>query len=169
MTRPYPLELDSVPYPPMFKLSTLQTYDGKSSPNQHICYFRSQTSNVIDNDAIMARLFIGTLKGVAFDYFKSLSNSSINLELTWKPGSSLNFMRMTPRWLWTSSSQWSIKEENMFENILRGSATLLLCAPLAFHCPCYSGHVDIISSTEWKFISEVSKPIYGRSLSSKLR
>jgi len=43
-------------------------YDGKSSPNHHICNFRSQTCNVIDNDAIMARLFIGTLKGAAFDW-----------------------------------------------------------------------------------------------------
>ena len=31
--------------------NTLHTYDGKSSPNQHIYYFRSQTGNVIDNDA----------------------------------------------------------------------------------------------------------------------
>ena len=61
--RPYPLEWDSVPYPPKFKPPTLHTYDGKSSPNQHIYYFRSQIGNVIDNDAIMARLFIGTLKG----------------------------------------------------------------------------------------------------------
>jgi len=65
--RPYPLEWDSVPYPPKFKPPTLHTYDGNSSPSQHIYYFRSQTGNVIDNDAIMARLFIGTLKGVAFD------------------------------------------------------------------------------------------------------
>ena len=50
--RPYPFEWDSVPYPPKFKLPTLHTYDGKSSPNQHIYYFRSQTGNVIDNDAI---------------------------------------------------------------------------------------------------------------------
>jgi len=57
------LEWDSVPYPPKFKPPTLLTYDGKSSPNQHIYYFRSQTGNVIGNDAIMARLFIGTLKG----------------------------------------------------------------------------------------------------------
>jgi len=49
--RPYPLEWDSVPYPPKFKQPTLHMYDGKSSPNQHIYYFRSQTSNVIDNDA----------------------------------------------------------------------------------------------------------------------
>jgi len=39
--RPYPLEWDSVPYPPKFKPPTLHTYNGKSSPNQHIYYFRS--------------------------------------------------------------------------------------------------------------------------------
>ena len=57
---------------------------GKSSSNQHIYYIRSQTGNVKDNDAIMARLFIGTLKGVAFDWFRSLPldfiNSWIDLE-----------------------------------------------------------------------------------------
>jgi len=62
MTRPYPLEWDLVPYPSKFKPPTLHTYDGNSSPNQHIYYFRSQTRNIIDNDAIMARLFIGTFK-----------------------------------------------------------------------------------------------------------
>jgi len=78
MTRPYPLEWDFVSYPPKFKPFTLHTYDSKSSPNQHINYFQSQTSNVIDNDAIMARLFIDTLKGVAFDWFRSLPSGSIN-------------------------------------------------------------------------------------------
>jgi len=29
--RPYPLEWDSVPYPPKLKPPTLHTYDGKSS------------------------------------------------------------------------------------------------------------------------------------------
>jgi len=52
-------------------------YDGKSSPNQHTYYFRSQTGNVIDNDAIMARLFISILKGIAFDWFRSLFSGSI--------------------------------------------------------------------------------------------
>jgi len=76
--RPYLLEWDSIPYPPKFKPPMLHTYDDKSSPNQHIYYFRSQTGNVIDNDAIMARLFIGTQKGVAFDWFRSLPSGSIN-------------------------------------------------------------------------------------------
>ena len=55
--------MGSVPYPPKFKPPTLHSYDGKSSPNQHIYYFQSQIGNVVGNDAIMARLFIGTLKG----------------------------------------------------------------------------------------------------------
>ena len=67
-----------MPYPPKFKPPTLYTYDGERSPNQHIYYFRSQTGNVIDNDAIMARLFIGTLKEVAFDWFRSLPPGSVN-------------------------------------------------------------------------------------------
>jgi len=33
---------------------------------------------VIDNDVVMPRLFIGTLKVVAFDWFRSLPNGSIN-------------------------------------------------------------------------------------------
>jgi len=78
MTRPYLQEWDSVPYPSKFKPPTLYTYDCKSSPNQYIYYFRSQTGNVIDNDAIMTRLFIGTLKGVAFNWFWSLPSGSIN-------------------------------------------------------------------------------------------
>ena len=50
----------------------------QDSSNQHIYYFWLQTGNVIDNNAVMARLFIGTLKGVAFDWFRSLPNGSIN-------------------------------------------------------------------------------------------
>jgi len=38
---------------------------------------------MIDNDVVMARLFIGTLKGVAFDWFKSLPNDSNNYWVDW--------------------------------------------------------------------------------------
>jgi len=41
-------------------------------------FFRIQIGDVIDNDAIMASLFIGTLKVVAFDWFRSFPNDSIN-------------------------------------------------------------------------------------------
>jgi len=75
--QPYPAEWDTDPYPPKFKAPTLYTFDHKGSPNQHICYFKSQTGNVVSNDAIMAHLFIGTLKGVAFEWFMKLPIGSI--------------------------------------------------------------------------------------------
>jgi len=55
----------------------LQAFDGKGSPNQHIYYFKSQTGNVVDYDAILACLFIGTLKGVTFERFMKLPEDSI--------------------------------------------------------------------------------------------
>jgi hypothetical protein len=43
VARPYPIEWDSVPYPPKFKPMSLIQFDGKGSPTQHIYYFLSQT------------------------------------------------------------------------------------------------------------------------------
>jgi len=63
----YLAEGDLVPYPLKFKALTLQAFDGKGSPNQHIYYFKSQIGNVVANDAILVRLFIDTLKGLAFE------------------------------------------------------------------------------------------------------
>ena len=67
LVQPYPAEWDTTPYPPKFKAPTLHTFDGKGSPNQHIYYCKFQTENIVSNDAIMARLFIGTFKGVTFE------------------------------------------------------------------------------------------------------
>ena len=77
VVRPYPAEWDLVSYPPKFKAPTLQAFDGKGSPNQHIYYFKSQTGNVVYSDAILASLFIGTLKGLVFEWFMKLSEGSI--------------------------------------------------------------------------------------------
>jgi len=79
IVRPYSAEWDAAPYPPKFKAPTLYTFDSKRSPNQHI-YYKSQTRNVVSNDAIMACLFIGTLKGIAFEWFMKLPAGSIK---TW--------------------------------------------------------------------------------------
>jgi len=40
-------------------------------------YFKSQTGNVVSNDVIMTHLFIGTLKGVAFEWFMKFPAGSI--------------------------------------------------------------------------------------------
>jgi len=80
IVRPYLAEWDTTPYPPKFKALTLHTFDDIGSPNQHIYYFKSQTGNVVSNDAIMAHLFFGTLKGVTFEWFMKHPASSIK---TW--------------------------------------------------------------------------------------
>jgi len=66
VVRPYLAEWDLVPYLPKFKAPTLQAFDGKGSPNQHVYYIKSRTGNVVSNDAILVCLFIGTLKGITF-------------------------------------------------------------------------------------------------------
>jgi len=75
--RPYLPEWDLVLYLPKLKALTLQAFDGKGSPNQHIYYFKSQIKNVVSNDAILAHLFISTLKGIAFEWFMKLLEGSI--------------------------------------------------------------------------------------------
>ena len=72
VVRPYPIEWDSAPYPFKFKAPNLHAFDDQGSPNQHVYYFKSQTGNVVSNDAILVCLFIGTLKGVAFEWFMKL-------------------------------------------------------------------------------------------------
>lgn len=55
----------------------MNTLNGKGSPNQHIYYFKSQTGNVVASNTILRRLFIGTLKGVAFKWFRKLPQGAI--------------------------------------------------------------------------------------------
>src|SRR4051812_44552357 len=47
------------------------------SAQQHIYYFQSQTGSLMGNDPVRTRLFISTLKGVAFEWFRKLPKGSI--------------------------------------------------------------------------------------------
>src|SRR3954467_11061426 len=76
-TRPYPVEWDAVKYPSKFKVPTLNTFDGKGSAQQYIYYFQSQTGSLMGNDPVTTRLFISTLKGMAFEWFRKLPKGSI--------------------------------------------------------------------------------------------
>jgi len=77
VVRSYPTEWNLIPYPPKFKALTLQAFDNEGSPNQHIYYFKSLNGKVISNDAILACLFIGTRKGITFEWFMKLPEGSI--------------------------------------------------------------------------------------------
>ncbi|XXG41948.1 hypothetical protein AAC387_Pa01g2312 [Persea americana] len=73
----YPLWMDSVPFPPKFKQSLLQTYMGKGSARQHAIHFKILTGTIADQDALKIRLFASTLKGTAFDWYSTLPDDSI--------------------------------------------------------------------------------------------
>ena len=74
---PYPLWMDSVPFPTKFKHPTLQTYTGKGSARQHVIHFKILTGAIADQDALKIRLFASTLKGTAFDWYSTLPENSI--------------------------------------------------------------------------------------------
>jgi len=168
MTRPYPLEWDSVLYPPKFKPPKLRTYDGKSSPNQYIYYFWSQTDNIIDNDAIMARVFIGTLKGVAFDWFRSLPNGSINSWVDFESSFFLYSMRMIPRWPRQTPLN-SLERRRVHKGLHRKVSQPFSYVPCRLPSPMLLQTCRHTSSIRWKFVWELSKPILVKSLLNKLR
>lgn len=75
---PYPSWMDEVEYPEKYKQPTLQTYDGKGSPRQHICHFKALTGAISHSEAPRIRLFISTLKDSAFDWYTMLPENSIH-------------------------------------------------------------------------------------------
>ena len=77
VVQPYPAEWYLVLYPPKFKAPTLQSLTAKGHRTNKSTTSKSQIGNVVDNDAILARLFIGTLKELAFEWFMKLPEDSI--------------------------------------------------------------------------------------------
>src|SRR3954466_12432407 len=77
ITRPYPPEWDAEPYPKGFKVPALHLFDGTQLASQHVYHFKSLTGSVSNNEAMMTRLFFGTLQGVAFEWFKHLKPGCI--------------------------------------------------------------------------------------------
>lgn len=71
------MEWASVSYSCKFKPLTLHQFNGNGSPSQHIYYFRSQTENIVTNDALLTRHFIASLKDLAFDWFIRLQPGTI--------------------------------------------------------------------------------------------
>ena len=59
---PYPLWMDSVPFPTKFKQPTLQTYTGKGLARQHAIHFKILIGAIVDQDAIK-NLFASALNG----------------------------------------------------------------------------------------------------------
>src|SRR5436853_3946649 len=77
ISRPYPAEWETVPFPAKFKAPTLQLFDSTKSANRHMCCFKVQTGHLEANDALLTRLFISTVDEIAFEWFNKLPEGSI--------------------------------------------------------------------------------------------
>jgi len=129
----------------------------------------SQTGNIIDNDAIMIRLFIDTLKRVAFDSFRSRLSSSINSWVDLK-------IRLLSQFYEDDTEMTIDKLLSMVQKIgesvrdyIERLHNLSLIALQVCLYPCCSKHACITFSIRWKFVWELSKLIHGRSFLNKLK
>jgi len=126
----------------------VHTYDGKGLPNQHIYYSRSQTGNVIENNAIMARLFIGTLKEVAFDWFGSLPSGSINSGINVETRFLSQFYEDDTEVTMDKFLSTVQKGEESVREYIERFCNISLMYPAGSHYPCFFRHVGITSLTE---------------------
>ena len=75
--RPYPEEFDLIQYPKGFVAPSFKVFDGTGNPRQHLAHFRTSCCNVGSNDALLFRLFVSSLSGLAFDWYADLPNGSV--------------------------------------------------------------------------------------------
>ncbi|KAI0516262.1 hypothetical protein KFK09_008934 [Dendrobium nobile] len=75
--RPYPVEYEREPYPAGFVPPRFRVFDGFGNPKQHVAQYRAICCNIGGNDALMLRLFVSSLGGVAFEWYADLPNDSV--------------------------------------------------------------------------------------------
>ncbi|KAL0918561.1 hypothetical protein M5K25_010575 [Dendrobium thyrsiflorum] len=75
--RPYPIEYEQESYPAGFVPPRFRVFDGLGNPRQHVAQYRAVCCNIGGNDALMLRLFVSSLGGVAFEWYADLPNDSV--------------------------------------------------------------------------------------------
>ncbi|KAL0926396.1 hypothetical protein M5K25_002623 [Dendrobium thyrsiflorum] len=75
--RPYPIEYERESYPAGFVPPRFRVFDGLGNPRQHVAQYRAVCCNIGGNDALMLRLFVSSLGGVAFEWYADLPNDSV--------------------------------------------------------------------------------------------
>ncbi|KAL0918557.1 hypothetical protein M5K25_010571 [Dendrobium thyrsiflorum] len=75
--RPYPIEYERESYPAGFVPPRFCVFDGLGNPRQHVAQYRAVCCNIGGNDALMLRLFVSSLGGVAFEWYADLPNDSV--------------------------------------------------------------------------------------------
>jgi hypothetical protein len=78
--KPYPLEVDMVPFPKNYCQPQFSKFNGTGSPHEHMAHFLDACQDTSHNGALL-RQFVQTLSGPAFTWYSKLALGSIR---TWE-------------------------------------------------------------------------------------
>uniref|UniRef100_A0A803MT92 Retrotransposon gag domain-containing protein n=1 Tax=Chenopodium quinoa TaxID=63459 RepID=A0A803MT92_CHEQI len=74
---PFSQEIMNTPISPKVKIPTLDPYDGKTDPTNHLNAYKAHMGVQIGCEASWCRFFPTTLKGIAYTWFNNLTTGSI--------------------------------------------------------------------------------------------
>ena len=79
--KPYPPEVDMVPFPNNYRQPQFSKFNGTGSPHEHVAHFLAACQDTTHNGALLLRQFVQTLSGPAFTWYSKLAPGSIR---TWE-------------------------------------------------------------------------------------
>jgi hypothetical protein len=79
--KPYPPEVDMVPFPDNYRQPQFTKFNGTGSPHEHVAHFLAACQDTAHNGALLLRQFVQTLSGPAFTWYSKLAPGSIR---TWE-------------------------------------------------------------------------------------
>ena len=79
--KPYPPEVDMVPFPNNYRQPQFTKFNGTGSPHEHVAHFLAACQDTAHNGALLLHQFVQTLSGLAFTWYSKLAPGSIR---TWE-------------------------------------------------------------------------------------
>ncbi|KAM1418988.1 hypothetical protein ACFX1T_022202 [Malus domestica] len=77
-SKPYSKKIDALKMPRGYQPPKFMQFDGKGNPKQHVAHFVKTCNNVGTEGNYLAKQFVRSLKGNAFEWYKDLELKSIN-------------------------------------------------------------------------------------------
>ncbi|KAM2672670.1 hypothetical protein EV1_008331 [Malus domestica] len=119
-SKPYSKKIDALRMPRGYQPPKFMQFDGKGNPKQHVAHFVETCNNAGTEGDYLAKQFVRSLKGNAFEWYTDLEPESINSweQLEWEFLNRFYSTRRTVSMLeLTSTKQW--KDEPVIDYINR--------------------------------------------------
>ncbi|KAM1314218.1 hypothetical protein ACFX2F_018132 [Malus domestica] len=77
-SKPYSKKIDALKMPMGYQPPKFMQFDGKGNPKQHVAHFVETCNNAGTEEDYLAKQFVRSLKGNAFEWYTDLEPESIN-------------------------------------------------------------------------------------------